>query len=277
VSSGTLRRINVADPPRPLATTISDVRSGWSHRSLWWTLAYQQLTAAYRRSKLGPFWITIQMTLFTVGIAVIYAGLFGTSFVEFLPFVALGFLFWNLISTTVIDSTSTFTKQRGYIRSTSLPLSSYAYQMVAGHLWTFLHNIVPVVLLLAVLRVVPSPWAVIQTPAALAAILLNGFLLALWLGALSSRYRDLTPFVSSAMQLMMFLTPVFWDPDRLPSRAFIAWNPFAYFLEAARAPLLGQPVRPIVWAVILGITLLNAALAVVVFGRSRRWIAYWVA
>ncbi len=271
--------ITPGSPPEvkhPISVALSDIRAGWQRRQLWWMIAYQDLIAQYRRSRIGPFWITIQMSAFVLGISVVYAGLFRQDFTTFLPYVAIGFLVWGLISTSIVDSTKAYFGQAGYIRSTSLPLSIYSYRTVASHVWTFAHNVVPVVLLLILLRVVPSPWALILTPLGLLAIVLNAFFVCLWLGPVCARYRDIAPFVASAMQLMMFITPVFWMVDSLPSRAAVIWNPFAYFLEAVRAPLLNEPVRPFVWLVIISITIVNGLLALVLFGRNRRWIAYWV-
>ena len=272
----------IAAPPAleakgTLSVALADIAAGWGRRQLWWTLAYQDLIAQYRRSIIGPFWITLQMTAFTLGISVLYAALFKQDFITFLPYVALGFLLWGLISGMVVNSTSSYVTQGGYIRSTSLPLSIYAFRLVSSQAWLFLHNVVPVALLLVFLRVTPSPWAILYVPLGLLLILVNGFFLSLWLGPLSARYRDLMPLISSAMQLIMFVTPVFWDAATLPNRAVVVWNPFAYFLNAVRYPLLDRYLEPMTWVVLGGITLVNAAVGLYLFGRNRRWIAHWVA
>jgi lipopolysaccharide transport system permease protein len=252
------------------------VWAGWGKRQLWWSIAYQDLIAAYRRSILGPFWITLQSFAFVLGISVVYGALFKIDFVEFLPYVAIGFLFWNLITSLVNGSTTAYVASSHYIRSSSLPLSMYAYKMAASQLILFAHTLLPDIILLIVLRIVPSPWAIIEVPAGTFLIVLNGVLLCLWLGPLSARYRDITPLVASAMQLMMFLTPVFWDPQSLPNRSVVAWNPFVYFLEVVRNPILNRPVDTLAWAVVIGITVINLIVAAVIFSRSRRWIAHWV-
>jgi len=271
--------VPVAPPmssPGVVKTTLADLRAGWGRRDLWWALAYQDLVAQYRRSIIGPFWITLQMSAFVFGIALIYSSLFQTDFLTFLPYVALGFLVWGFIAGLVGQSTTSYTGEANFIRSMALPLSIYAFRLVASQMWLFLHNVLPVIVLLAVLRVVPSPWAIIEVPAAIVLILINGLFLAMWLGPLAARYRDLTPLVASAMSLLMFLTPVFWDPTTGTSRKAVLWNPFAYFLDSVRSPLLNRPTGLLLWSVVIGVTILNIIVGVIVFGRSRRWIAHWV-
>lgn len=277
MSNGIMRAPSSArEAEHSIALTRRDIAAGWRRRELWWLLSYQDIAAAYQRSTLGPFWITLQMTVFSLGIALVYAGLFGQTLTTFIPLVAVGFLVWNLMSGLIMGATTCFIGNSGFIRASAMPLSVYAFKTTAGQVWLLLHNLVPVTILLLLVRVTPSPWALITTPVGLLAVILNGFLLIMWLGPMAARFRDIGPLVESAMRLLMFLTPVFWDPTQLPSRAYIAWNPLAYFLEAIRAPLLGEPIRPVVWVVILAMTLVNGLAALVVFGRNRRWIPYWV-
>jgi ABC-type polysaccharide/polyol phosphate export permease len=79
------------------------------------------------------------------------------------------------------------------------------------------------------------------------------------------------------MRMMFLLTPVLWHPDRLPNRAaLVDFNPFFYFLELIRTPLLGDVPPLSVWAVALGLTVIHALIAIPFFSRFHKRIAYWV-
>ena len=260
----------------PRVKAASDITAGWHRRSLWLSLALQDIRSRYRRSVLGPFWISLQMLAFVLGIGVLYAALFKQDALTFLPYVALGFLMWSFISGMVLDATSTYTSNAHLIRSSSLPLSVYAFRTSAMQVVLFLHNAAVVVVMLLILRVTPSVWALLSVPLAMVVTVVNGFFLVLWLGPLSARFRDVPPLVGTFMQLMLFLTPVFWDPSHLPGRAFVAWNPFAYFLEVFRDPLLDRHIFPGSWLVLVGISVVNVAAGMFVFARNRPHIAYWV-
>ena len=79
------------------------------------------------------------------------------------------------------------------------------------------------------------------------------------------------------MRIAFFLTPVMWIPEMLGSRAYLAlYNPFAYFVELIRAPLLGQAVPALTWMLVLGVTATGWAAAWAVFARYRGRVAYWL-
>ena len=87
----------------------------------------------------------------------------------------------------------------------------------------------------------------------------------------------MTQIVTSVMQMLMFLTPVFWMPESLPERAqYILWNPFAQMLELLRRPLMGGVADMHNWIGILGWTALSLLAAMVLFTKYRRRVVYWL-
>lgn len=260
-----------------IRSALTDIRQGWAHREVWRALAFNDITTRYRRTILGPFWLTLQMAMWIVGIGLLYSQLFKLDIVTFLPFVATGILMWSFLSGVTVEGGSAFIGSQGYVRSTSLPLSTYAYQVTLRQMILFLHSAVVIFVLLIALRVVPSWPAIWTVPLCCGLAAINGFLLCLWLGPASTRFRDLQPFTAAAMNLLMFLSPVFWSPGQLGRPVWaLAWNPFAWFLQAFREGLLAEPTVGIWWVLIGGLTVVNAVVALVVFGRSRHRIAYWV-
>lgn len=218
----------------------------------------------------------MQMLAFVLGISILYSALFKQEFTQFLPYVAAGFLIWSLLSGVVLESTGTFTHFENYVRSSSLPLSMYAFRTLAQQVLVFLHNAAILVVVMIVLEVQPSASAVVLVPVAVAAVVVNAFFLSLWIGPLSVRFRDIAPFTQSFIQIMLFLTPIFWDPANLPTRHAVVWNPFAYFIEIFRDPLLGRPLVPDSYLVVLALTMVNVLVGLLVFSRTRGKIAYWV-
>jgi lipopolysaccharide transport system permease protein len=92
-----------------------------------------------------------------------------------------------------------------------------------------------------------------------------------------TRFRDVTQIVTSVMQMLMFLTPVFWLPESLPGRAqYILYNPFAQMLELVRAPLMGGVADAHNWWGILVWTTLSVAVSGLLFARYRRRVVYWL-
>lgn len=107
--------------------------------------------------------------------------------------------------------------------------------------------------------------------------LINAHMLGLVLGLVCTRYRDVAQIVTSVMQMLMFLTPVFWLPESLPGRAkLILWNPLAQMMELLRAPLMGNVPDDHNWTGILIWTAINLAAAAWLFSKYRRRVVYWL-
>jgi ABC-type polysaccharide/polyol phosphate export permease len=62
---------------------------------LWSMLAWNDIHQRYRRSVLGPFWITISMGIFVVMLGVIYGKLFRQELAIFLPYLAMKLIAWG--------------------------------------------------------------------------------------------------------------------------------------------------------------------------------------
>ena len=75
---------------------LRDLRASYDRRGLAWSLAWHDVVSRYRGSILGPFWITLSMGLMVLGIGVLYAKLFSIPVQDFLPFVAIGIVFFGL-------------------------------------------------------------------------------------------------------------------------------------------------------------------------------------
>ena len=81
---------------------------------------------------------------------------------------------------------------------------------------------------------------------------------------------------SFALQVAFFLSPVFWRANQVQNSLFIELNPFYYFLESIRMPLMGQLPPSQIWIVIAVITCANAIISILFFARIRARIPFWL-
>ena len=113
-----------------------------------------------------------------------------------------------------------------------------------------------------------SPVIVLAAPA-LALHLINGVALSVLLGMLCCRFRDLANVISNFMQVMFFLTPIFWPAGSLSKPAIYLANPFYHYVEIVRSPLLGEFASGLNWLVAGALSALLWGSAAVVFVRFR--------
>jgi len=255
---------------------LADIRNGWRRHELWGTLGLHDVRQRYRRSKLGPFWITISMGIMVLALGLLYGQIFGQDLHDYLPFLAAGFVIWGLISAIILDGSEAFIAAEGMIKQLNAPLSIYVYRKLWSALIAFAHNIW-IFVGVALWFGVSWDWSLLWALPALALLLLNGLWIGLFFGLLSARFRDVPLIVGSVVQVLFFVTPVIWKPEMLPGRALLLHlNPFYHLVEVLRAPLLGQPPALTNWLAVLLLAVVGWAVALLFYSAYRWRIAYWV-
>src|SRR6266403_4401510 len=259
-----------------LAAAFSDLRNGIGLWPLWLRLGWNDILQRYRRSMLGPFWLTASMAIMVISLGVLYAELFNTPIDDFLPYLCVGLLVWNLVSSFLTEGGALFTGVESYIKQIRLPYSVYVFRSSWSKLIIFAHNLVIYFGILLYFGIWPGAVALLAIPGLLL-VLLNGAAATLFIGMMSARFRDVPQLINSVVQIVFFVTPIMWKPELLQSRAYIAeFNPFYHLMEVVRAPLLGSLPSANSYLAVLAITLINMIFVGAFFARFRSRISYWV-
>lgn len=313
-TSTTTEPPSIATPPpiassRTFARAIADIRGGLHERELWSHLGWQDIKQRYRRSVLGPFWITISQGVLAVGLGILYGLLFNAPIDTFLPFIATGFIIWGFISGCLTEGMESFITNEGLIKHLPAPLTVYALRTVWRQTMMFAHNLIVYVIIIAIFfshlnqpytlygdgrcetasSAICHPgfgWYSLSAIPAFVLLAANAGWVTLFLGIISTRYRDFPQLIGSIIQLLFYLTPIVWPLDQLyagGARDKVEWalnfvylNPFYHVVQIIRAPLIGQAVNIWSWVVVLGITTVGWALALLVMRNYRSRVSYWV-
>ena len=259
-----------------LLKAFMDIIMGWKRMELWSTLGMHDVRQRYRRSTLGPFWITLSLAVMVFALGLLYGQIFGQNLQVYLPFIAIGFIVWSLISSLILKGCETFISSAGMIRQLNAPLSIYAFREVWSAVISFAHNIW-IFFAVAWWFDLQFSWSMLLSIPALFLILFNGFWISIFLGLLSARFRDIPLIIASIVQVVFFITPIIWRPEMLPERALLlVLNPLYHMIEIIRAPLLGGAPSIENWATVIIFSILGAALTFVFYSTYRWRIPYWV-
>jgi ABC-type polysaccharide/polyol phosphate export permease len=263
-------------PPSRAAAAWGDLFEGSTKTWMWSAMAMQDIQLRYRGSVLGPFWLTLSTVIMLVAIGLIYARLFNMEIGRYLPFLAIGLVIWQYVSSLITDGCQTFLASQNIIHQVPMPFSIHAWRSVYRNLIVLAHNMVIVPVILAIFSV-RIGWNALSVVPAVILITVNGIWVSLLLGMLSARYRDVPPIVSSFVQVAFFVTPVFWPPEALGIwTPFLPLNPLFAAVDVVRAPLLGQAPLNYSWSVLLLVTVLGCAGTFAIFVKFRPRIAYWL-
>ena len=259
-----------------LVKSSADFFGSLANVHVWFGLGLRDVKSRYRRSVIGPFWITISMGAMILATGILFSQLFNTELTEFLPFIAIGFILWTYLNSALFDCSTSFIDAGAMIHQTNMALSIHLLRVISRNFIIFAHNLLIFFLVCIYFQIPPSmDW--LLSILGLALVTLNLVSFGLLLATLSARFRDIPQIVSSIMQMVFFVTPVIWQPSLIPNRNFVlVYNPFYHFYEVVRSPLLNQPVDPLSWIVVCGLGLLTTMLSFAVFTAARRKIAYWV-
>ncbi len=257
----------------------SDIREGLRRWRSWTFLSVENVKNRYRRTVLGPWWLTLQMAVFVTGIAIVFGQIYHEPLREFLPYVGVGYIVFALLVGLTNAATGVFVLGSSTMKSTRQPLSNLVLRDVGIEFISFAHNMVLYLAFLAAGFVPLTPKMLLALPVA-GVIAVNGLFVGLWLGIAVARFRDVQPFIGSILGVIIFFSPVFLKFNQLSSGvryAVLAWNPFTYLIEAFRAPLIGAPLQPSYYIGTAAVTVINIALGLAVFTRARSRLPYWVA
>jgi ABC-2 type transport system permease protein len=295
-----------APPPPPSTRSWSrareDIVEGFKQRELWGHLGWQDIKQRYRRSVIGPLWITLSMAVTAIGLGLLYSQLFAANIPTFLPYVTVGFIVWNFMSGCLLEGTDTFIGNEGLIKHLPAPLTVYALRTVWRLTLMLAHNLLVYLVVVAIFwgelttpgYVIgeggePQPgigWSILLAIPAFILLAVNGAWVAILFGIISTRYRDIPPVINSLVSLVFFMTPIVWTTDILTKRLgdgagdwkilIAELNPLYHFVQILRAPLIGNEQSWHHWAVVGGFTVVGWALALVVMRNYRARVSYWV-
>jgi len=253
-----------------------DLADGLTRPHLWGLLGLHDIKQRYRRSSLGPFWLTISMGIMIGAMGLLYARLFGQDVSEYLPYLAISLVLWTYISTLLNELCLAFISADYVIKQVKLPLTVHISRVIWRNLLILAHNaiiVVPIVIWCGKATIVGAISALIGVAFVSALFLWLGVILAV----ICARFRDIPQIVASLTQLVFFLSPVLWRPEVLGNRIWIAKaNPIFHILEIVRAPLLGAPIPFASWLICLALFVLLAAIALPLLGAFGRRVPYWV-
>jgi lipopolysaccharide transport system permease protein len=239
-------------------------------------MAWSDIRARYKRSILGPFWITLSTAIGVVGLGFIWSELFKMDRAVFIPMLTIGLILWQFMSACIIESTSVFYRQANIIRNLNLPIALHPAQLVLRHVINLMHNF-PLFIIVALILGCKFDWQTLLFIPGLLLVIGNLYWMSMLIGTLGARFRDLEYLISMVMPLLMFLSPVMYRPNALPSIGKYMWiNPLADMIEIVRYPLLGEVTPGFIYIVNILMLLAGGALTFLLFNAKRNRIAFWV-
>ena len=240
-----------------------------------WTLAWSDMRHRYVRSILGPFWMSLQLAVTVAVLSAFTAQMSRTDPFVVAPTLAVSLTVWSFLNGVVLDAMTSLSNAANLIKDRAVPPPVFLMQCFFRQALFALHNaILPLALWLA--------FGSLKIGNVIAA--LPGFLafagcalgLALTLGALAARFRDVRPIVESSLMLAFLASPVMWTTTLSnPQSLVLKLNPVTHLFNVWRQPLVDGTLAPSSMALVIVLLALLAAASWAALRQMRR-AAFWI-
>lgn len=255
----------------------SDYVRGLLAWRIWLRLGLGDIRIRYKRTVLGPLWITLSMTTTFVAVGMLFSAVYKNDVHQFLPYLAAGMVTWAMIGSIASEGPAIFVNAHHVISSLRMPLVIHVLRCVVRNGMIFFYNSVAA---LASYFVLGGEWhssqflLLLSLPLFFATLFSAGLILAI----VGARYRDLAPILTVGLQLLFFMTPIMWHLEDLPNarKWWVTINPLYHLIEIVRAPMLGEVPSAMSVTVSMLFCLLLTLAGFGLFSLCRRRISYWL-
>lgn len=249
------------------------------HRYLLGQLIKRDVLLRYRGAMFGVLWIFLSPLLMLAIFAFVFGQIFQTRWSQQssdLPFWLLlysGLITFNVFAETVSRAPTAVRNYPSFVKKIIFPVHILPIGPLGAAL---VHATFNFLILVAALAWVGSLHIqIVLFPLLLLPVLLLALGLSWFIAAWGVFIKDMTQIVPIFVQILMFLSPVFYPMSAVPEMLHLAYqfNPLGIVIESSRAIVTGQTINWTAWVLSLGFCLLVSMLGYAFFQHSREEFA----
>jgi len=257
------------------ARTLSTFPDLYRHRYLLGQLVKRDVLLRYRGALFGVAWMFLSPLLMLAIFAFVFGHIFQSRWPQQpdgMPFWLMlysGLIVFNLFAETVSRAPGTVRGYPSYVKKIVFPVQVLPLVPLGAGLIHAAFNLLILVAALAWFGQLKA--GLLLFPLLVAPVLLLGLGLAWFLAAWGVFIKDMTQIVPLFVQMLLFLSPVFYPVSAVPPalRPLYELNPLGAVIEATRAAMLGQTIPWTAWMAALALGLITAALGFAFFNHAR--------
>ena len=281
--------VQQAAAPKPTLHGISapgdfwrELRESLRNPDFWALSSWLDVIVRARRSRLGVLWLIAPAVVYVFGLGSFFTsmrGATGDSVGQYYTHIALGALVFRSLMSAIIGSANVFSSSAAFIMDGHMRLTDYLMQALAKAFFDMCMYL-PVAAVAVWLAGGIDPVGLLISIPALILIYFNALWIATIFALAGARLPDLGQLLNTISVFLFLLTPIVWYPEMMPDNSLrgslMRFNPFYHFVDAFRAPLVGDAVDPISYWYIGGMTVFGPILATWVYRRYARYVPLWI-
>jgi lipopolysaccharide transport system permease protein len=256
----------------------------WRSRQLIWELTSRELKQRYRGTFLGGFWSVlnplIMLAIYTFVFSFVFQARWptlktGASNWEFAFILFAGLIPFNLFSEICNRAPALIVNSPSYVKKVIFPLEVLPPTALLVAIITSLINTLVLLVGSAVFLKTISP-TLYQLVLVYPVMILLNLTLGWLISALGVYIRDISQAIVFIVQVMMFVSPVFYSPTIIPEKfqGIYQLNPLTFIITSFRQTILwGENINWVQWGLWMAILLATTLLSYKWFMRAKRGFA----
>lgn len=258
-----------------VASAFEDLSSGLKQKKVWMALASEDIGDQHRRTTLGPLWLLFNYLAFAGVFIFVFKMNVDTP--KYPTYAAVGLFVWFYIADVITNSITLFVREENFIKGTRLPMTVYVLRQTMQSMIRAGYASIGCVAIILIDGPILTP-NLLWSAAGLGLILLVTPPTIMVFAFIGAYFPDSQFIVKNMMRLGLFITPVFWALDGQNGIRTILyyWNPFTYFLEIFRGPLVTDSVPLFAFFFCTSVAILVWFLAVILLGKFKDQVVFYL-
>ena len=217
-------------------------RELWNYRELLYFLTWRDVKVRYKQTAIGVLWAILQPVLTTAIFTIIFTQFarFDSINIPYPLFALSGLLIWLFVNTAITTASNSLVSNVSLVTKVYFPRLIIPFSAtLAGLIDLALGSAILIVLM--IYYGVNLSWQILLAPLFVIQAILLTISLGTIFSALNVRFRDVKFALPFALQIWMFLSPVFYPAESLSGkwRGLLMINPLTGILQGFRASLFG--------------------------------------
>ena len=208
-------------------------------RDLLRALVSRDMKLRYKRSVLGIGWSLLNPLAQLLVFQFIFGVVLPVNIPNYLAFLFTGILVWNWFQPALMLATSTVVDNRELIKRPGFPAAILPLVTITSHLIHFVIAL-PILVIVLILGGTLQTNAILALPVVIGLQFILTLSLAYFLATFQVTFRDTQYLLGVTLQLLFFLTPIFYDAKAIPEKyqPLYQSNPMVHLVGAYRAILV---------------------------------------
>lgn len=239
-------------------------------------LATSDLRARYKRSYLGPIWVTLTTLLGVVALGFVWSQIYKIDTSTLLPSLTIGIVVWQLIAGCISESTTAITRYSNTIRNLKTSFLFFPWLVVAKSLVNFSHNVIIIFIILLIYPPKLGYTQLLVIPGIII-VALNLLWISAFISIVAARFRDVESLITALLPILFFITPVLFKPDQLSSIRYLEWvNPLSWLVAVIRDPILGVIPSGGIYFLSISMAIFGCITTVALLNKVIKKIPFWL-